>query len=143
MQKTNKFGIILAILAAALYAINTPISKLLLNYMSPTLMAGFLYIGAGMGIGIIAIIRKFNKSERNESKLTKSEIPFTVAMIVLDILAPICLMLGLKYSTAANASLLKNFEIVAIALIALVAQSEHILALEPLALHSFQNKKQV
>ena len=39
-------GIALAILAAALYAINSPFSKLLLDYMPPTLMAGFLYIGA-------------------------------------------------------------------------------------------------
>ena len=43
-------GIFLAILAAALYAINAPFSKLLLNDMPPTLMAGFLYIGVGLGI---------------------------------------------------------------------------------------------
>lgn len=31
---------------AVLYAINSPLSKLLLDYMPSTLMAGFLYIGA-------------------------------------------------------------------------------------------------
>lgn len=40
-------GIFLAILAAALYALNAPLSKLLLEYLPPTLTAGFLYIGAG------------------------------------------------------------------------------------------------
>ena len=48
MQKTPKGGIFLAILAAALYAINSPFSKRLLDYMPPTLMAGFLYLGASL-----------------------------------------------------------------------------------------------
>lgn len=119
-------GVFLAILAAALYAINLPLSKILLDYMPSTLMAGFLYIGAGIGMGIIAIVRKIGKQEKREAKLTKAELPFTVAMIVLDIVAPIFLMLGLKSTTAANASLLNNFEIVATAIIALVVFKEKI-----------------
>ena len=43
MKKATTTGILLAILAAALYAINSPFSKLLLDYMPSTLMAGFLY----------------------------------------------------------------------------------------------------
>lgn len=119
-------GVFLAILAAALYAINLPLSKILLDYMPSTLMAGFLYIGAGIGMGVIAIIRKIGKQEKSEAKLTKAELPFTIAMIVLDIAAPIFLMLGLKSTTAANASLLNNFEIVATAIIALVVFKEKI-----------------
>lgn len=38
--------------------------------------------------------------------------------ILLDIAAPICLLFGLNATTAANASLLNNFEIVATAVIA-------------------------
>ena len=53
----------LAILAAALYAINSPFSKLLLDYMPSTLMAGFLYIGAGLGMGAVALIRKAKSGE--------------------------------------------------------------------------------
>lgn len=45
-------------------------------------------------------------------------------MVVLDIAAPIFLMIGLTKTTAANASLLNNFEIVATALIALLAFGE-------------------
>lgn len=119
-------GVFLAILAAALYAINLPLSKILLDYMPSTLMAGFLYIGAGIGMGVIAIVRKIGKQEKSEAKLTKAELPFTIAMIVLDIAAPIFLMLGLKSTTAANASLLNNFEIVATAIIALVVFKEKI-----------------
>ena len=47
------------------------------------------------------------------SVLKKSDLPYTVGMIVLDILVPIFLMIGSKYGSAANASLLGNFEIVA------------------------------
>ena len=126
MKKTVRTGILLAILAAALYAINSPFSKILLDYMPPTLMAGFLYVGAGLGMGIIAIIRKIGGSDKPEARLTKSELPYTVAMILLDIAAPICLLIGLNATTAANASLLNNFEIVATALIALMVFKERI-----------------
>ena len=126
MNRTVKTGILLAILAAALYAINAPFSKLLLDYMPPTLMAGFLYVGAGLGMGIIALIRTLGKNERAESGLTKAELPFTVAMVLLDVAAPICLLIGLNHTTAANASLLNNFEIVATAIIALMVFGERI-----------------
>ena len=121
-----KSGICLALFAAALYAINSPLSKLLLDYFPPTLMAGFLYIGAGVCMLALALLRKVRKTERTETKLTKRELPYTVAMILLDIAAPVCLLLGLKSTTAANASLLNNFEIVATAVIALVVFKEKI-----------------
>ena len=121
-----KKGIAFAILAAALYSINAPFSKILLEFIPPTLMAGFLYVGAGIGIAFIALIRKIKKYETKELKLTKSELPYTIAMIILDIAAPIFLLFGLNATTAANASLLNNFEIVATAIIALMVFKEKI-----------------
>lgn len=121
-----KKGIAFAILAAALYSINAPFSKILLEFIPPTLMAGFLYVGAGIGIAFIALIQKIKKHETKELKLTKSELPYTIAMIILDIAAPICLLFGLNATTAANASLLNNFEIVATAIIALMVFKEKI-----------------
>lgn len=128
MGQNIQKGIAFAILAAALYAINAPFSKILLGFMPPTLMAGFLYVGAGLGMGFLALIRKMQKNEAKELKLTKAELPHTIAMIVLDIAAPICLLFGLNATTAANASLLNNFEIVATAMIALVVFKEKISA---------------
>ena len=58
MEQNTKKGIAFAVLAAALYAINAPFSKLLLEFVPPTLMAGFLYIGAGVGMMVIAFIKK-------------------------------------------------------------------------------------
>lgn len=124
-NKLNK-GILLAILAAALYAINSPFSKILLDYTPPTLMAGFLYVGAGLGMGAIALIRKRKSAAYTEEKLTKAELPHTIGMIVLDIAAPIFLLIGLDNTTAANASLLNNFEIVATAVVALAIFGEKI-----------------
>ena len=126
MKRTNTIGIFLAVLAAALYAINAPFSKLLLAEMPSTLMAGVLYIGAGLGMGGVALFRKLRRLPRTEERILRADLPYTLAMIVLDILAPIFLLFGLSLTTAANASLLNNFEIVATALIALVIFREQI-----------------
>ena len=126
MKNKLTYGIFLAILAAALYAVNSPFSKLLLDYMPSTLMAGFLYVGAGLGMGVIALIRKGKKMQATEESITKAELSHTIAMIVLDITAPIFLLIGLDNTTAANASLLNNFEIVATAIIALMIFKEKI-----------------
>ena len=119
MKSSHRTGILLAILAAALYAINSPFSKLLLDYIPSTLMAGLLYLGAGLGMAVVALIRRVRKTPRAEEPFTRSDTPFVLAMILLDIAAPILLLLGLSMTTAANAALLNNFEIVATALIAL------------------------
>ena len=125
-QKTIGVGIAFAVLAAALYAVNSPFSKILLDYMPSTLMAGFLYIGAGLGMGAIAVLRRINKNTHDEERITREDLPYVLAMIILDIAAPILLLLGLSRTTAANASLLNNFEIVATALIALAIFKEKI-----------------
>ena len=110
-------AIMYAFLAAVLYAINVPLSKILLREIGPTTMAALLYLGAGIGIGIMSLV---NKTDRAKSKkLTKTDVPFVIGMIVLDIAAPIFLMLGISYGSSANASLLGNFEIVATTVIAL------------------------
>lgn len=126
MKQEMRKGIIMAILAAVLYAVSSPFSKVLLNEMPPTLMAGFLYLGAGIGMSLIAVLRRVRQAEITEIHLSKAELPYTVAMVLLDIAAPICMLIGLIATTAANASLLNNFEIVATALIALVVFKERI-----------------
>ena len=126
MKQEMRKGIMMAILAAVLYAVSSPFSKILLNEMPPTLMAGFLYLGAGVGMSLIAVSRRVRQVENTEIHLSKAEMPYTVAMILLDIAAPICMLIGLNATTAANASLLNNFEIVATALIALVVFRERI-----------------
>lgn len=127
MIKSKQFiAVFQAILAAALYGVSAPISKLLLQRLSPMLMAALLYLGAGMGMLIVNFIKASKGNEQKEAKISRKELPYTIGMIGLDIAAPIFLMIGLTMSTASNASLLNNFEIVATSLIALLLFKEAI-----------------
>lgn len=120
----KKKAILYAFSAAVFYAVNTPCSKLLLRNIPTTFMAGFLYLGAGAGIGIMYLFH-YKKEEKSE-RLAKCDFPYTFGMIVLDIIAPILLMLGIKYGSASNAALLGNFEIAATTLIALLVFKEKV-----------------
>ena len=122
----NRTAIFSAILAAALYALNAPVSKLLLQGVQPSMMAALLYLGAGLGMLAMGIIRRAAGKPSAEQHLTRKDWPYTLGMIVLDVLAPIFLMIGITRTTAANASLLNNFEIVATSLIALLIFKEKI-----------------
>lgn len=126
MTPTSKRASIYAILAAILYALSSPISKILLDSLSPTMMAALLYLGAGLGMLIMGSVTRGTQQNRPEKSLTKQEWPFILGMILLDIAAPILLMHGLNYTTAANVSLLNNFEIVATSLIACIFFGEKI-----------------
>jgi len=111
-----------ALLAAFLYALNIPLSKALLAQTGAVMMAAFLYLGAGTGMAALSALSKGEK----EAPLTRQELPYVIGMIVLDMAAPICLMLGLKTVSPAHASLLNNFEIVTTALIALLLFREKV-----------------
>jgi len=113
-------AVLMAILAAVLFGICSPVSKLLLDDLSPTFMAALLYLGAGFGMLLVQITGILLRKSQTEAKMTKKELPYIAAMILLDIAAPIFLMIGLTMTTASTASLLNNFEIVATASIAMM-----------------------
>lgn len=121
-------AILYALLAAVFYALNVPMSKILLEHVGTTILAALLYLGAGIGIGLGAGvaggIKLLTAKNTGIERLTKKDFPFVVGMILLDIAAPIFLMLGLHYGTSSNASLLGNFEIVATTVIALFVFKE-------------------
>ena len=125
-QKKKQPATFFAILAAALYAINVPLSKLLLEHVGTTMMAAFLYLGAGLGLLGVGLFQKASGKAQKQERLTKKELPYTIGMVVLDILAPIFLMMGIARTNSANVSLLNNFEIVATSLIALFIFKEKI-----------------
>lgn len=55
-MKKQASATVFGILAAALYAINIPLSKLLLRHVGATMMAALLYLGAGIGLTLCAAI---------------------------------------------------------------------------------------
>jgi drug/metabolite transporter (DMT)-like permease len=118
------FAVFIAVLAAALYGISIPVSKLLLVEISPTFMAALLYLGAGFGMLLVNYIKTLSNAARLEAKICRKDLPYIAGTIALDIAAPILLMVGLKTTAAASASLLNNFEIVSTSLIALLVFKE-------------------
>ncbi|HHY27873.1 MAG TPA: DMT family transporter, partial [Desulfitobacterium dehalogenans] len=126
MEPKKTSAIFFAVLAALLFGISSPVSKLLLAEISPTMMAALLYLGAGLGMCVVRLFNHTQGSEVKEARITQKDFPYVLAMIVLDIAAPVFLMVGLALSSAAHASLLGNFEIVATSLIALLIFKESI-----------------
>lgn len=112
-----------ALLAAALYALSTPCEKRLLAHIGPTLLAALLYLGAGIGMGLIGLVRR---GESRGDRLGRRDLPYLAAMLLLDTTAPILLMCGLAQASAANVALLSNFEIAATAVLALALFKEKI-----------------
>ena len=112
----TKTAVLYAILAAVLYALLAPVSKLLQVSVPPVAEAGLLYLGAGIGMMFLYLFRKELPSDH--PPVDKGDLKFVIAMIILDMLAPICLLLGLSMTTPENVSLLNNFEIVATTCIA-------------------------
>lgn len=106
-----------AVLAALFYALNVPVAKILLKDINEVILAGLLYLGAGIGMTGVVFFGKKNVSEK-EKPFEKKDVKYIFGMIVLDIFAPIFLMTGLNKALPENVSLLNNFEIVVTSLIA-------------------------
>jgi drug/metabolite transporter (DMT)-like permease len=104
-------GIPLALASAVLFGASTPFAKLLLGSVDPWLMAGLLYLGAGIGLAIIHISRGILRLPAIEAPLRRPDMPWLAAVILFGgMLGPLLLMLGLARTEAASASLLLNLE---------------------------------
>ncbi len=121
-------GIASALLAALLFGASTPLAKLLIGHMAPAMLAGLLYLGAGIGLLAWFISRRATLHKgKTDAHLTRGDLPWLVAAIACGgILGPLLLMIGLSHTSAASASLLLNLEGVFTALIAWVAFRENV-----------------
>lgn len=85
--------VIAAILAAILFGASTPFAKSLIGNYSPILIAGLLYLGSGIGLMLIRVIRDRGWSN---PKLRSNEWPWLFGAISFGgVLVPILLMYGL------------------------------------------------
>ena len=108
-------GVQAALLAALLFGAGTPLAKLLLGGdVSPWLLAGLLYCGSGIGLGLIRLIRRAPRVRLQRREL----LPLAGAILSGGIVAPVLLMFGLSNMPASGASLLLNAEGVFTALLA-------------------------
>jgi drug/metabolite transporter (DMT)-like permease len=104
-------GIPLALLSAILFGASTPFAKLLLGSVDPWMMAGLLYLGAGIGLATIHLSRTALRLPAIEAPLRRSDAPW-LGMVILTggVGGPLLLMFGLARTDAASASLLLNLE---------------------------------
>ena len=121
-------GIGAALGSALLFGVTTPIAKHLLSTVDPWLLAGLLYAGSGIGIGVL-LLPRLSRARSHDSAVSlgmrRSEIPWFAASIVAGgVTAPVLLMLGLRHADAAVSSLLLNLELVFTALIAWIVFRE-------------------
>ncbi len=112
----SRSAVILALAAAALFGLSTPIAKLLLGGVGPWTLAGLFYLGSGTGL---AVVRMTRPARAAEAAIAGRDIPWLLAAILAGgVVGPILLMLGLSRTAAAAASLMLTLEGVATALIA-------------------------
>src|SRR5260370_1527339 len=118
-KEPSSSGVVFAIGAAALFGASTAFAKLLLGELDPIVLAGLLYLGSGVGLGIWGLLRRHVGTARAEAGLRRADFPWLAGSIACGgVAGPVLLMLGLAVTPASSASLLLNLEGVFTALLA-------------------------
>jgi drug/metabolite transporter (DMT)-like permease len=104
-------GVPLALASAVLFGATPPLSKLLLNAVSPFVLAGLLYLGAGLGLTIYRFFQGTIGNTGNQAPLRQQDVPWlALAIGTGGVLAPVLLMFGLSRTSASSTALLLNVE---------------------------------
>lgn len=104
-------GVPFALGAAILFGASTPFSKLLLGSIDPWLLAGILYLGAGIGLSLFLLVRTLTADQPAETPLRPRDLPWLAAVVTAGgVAGPVLLMFGLSATDASSASLLLNLE---------------------------------
>jgi drug/metabolite transporter (DMT)-like permease len=116
-----------ALAAALLFGASTPLAKLLIGNVSPLLLAGLLYLGSGIGLGLLQVIRHLRHPAVTEQvRIPRAHLPWWLgAALFGGVFGPALLMWGLARTDAATASLLLNVEGVLTAAIAWMVLKEN------------------
>ncbi|QRM55340.1 DMT family transporter [Sinorhizobium sp. BG8] len=104
-------GVPLALGSAILFGASAPLSKLLMGSIDPWLLAGILYVGAGLGLAVVHWGRRLIGLPNVEAPLQKADTPWLAVVVLFGgVLGPLFLMLGLSRTSASSGSLLLNLE---------------------------------
>ena len=113
--------------SAVLFGAAAPFSKLLLGVVDPQMLAGLLYLGAGLGLVVVHAVRTGIGVPAPEAPLRRHDLPWLIVVIVFGgILGPVLLMAGLARADAASGSLLLNLESLATMAIAWLVFRENV-----------------
>jgi drug/metabolite transporter (DMT)-like permease len=115
----NRFeqGFVFAIASAIFFSFNVPISKILLDFVSPYWLASLLYFGAGLGT---LFYYQFTKKKTSTHGKVSNQTFWYGLMIILDIFAPIFFLIGVKETNGSLVGLLSNAELIFTLMIALL-----------------------
>ena len=120
-------GVPLALASAILFGAVAPLSKLLIGSVDPWLLAGILYLGAGLGLAVVHFGRPLLGLANPEAPLRRSDMPWLGAVVLFGgMLGPLLLLLGLSQTSASGGSLLLNLEGLATMAIAWLAFRENV-----------------
>ena len=103
----------MALASAALFGASTPLAKLLLGGgVDPWLLAGLLYLGSGLGLGLVHLVRGALRMPAPEAPLRRGDLPW-LGLVVLagGVIGPLLLMLGLARTPASTAALFPVFRL--------------------------------
>lgn len=117
----TKTGVAAAVSAAVLFGLSVPIAKWLLGRVEPLPLAGLLYLGSGLGLAVVALVRRELSSGKwpSEASLTREDLPWLGATVAAGGMAgPILMMWGLSLTPGSIGSLLLNSEVILTALLA-------------------------
>lgn len=114
----NRPAVFYALASAILFGISTPAGKVLLGAIEPGVLAGLFYCGAGVGTALLRRIR-LRTFLSDEIELQRRDIPWLAGAVLSGgIAGPLLLLIGLRLTDAAAASLLLTLETAATGLIA-------------------------
>src|SRR5690242_18953706 len=117
----NRRAALLALLSAALFGRSTPAAKVRTGSIDPTVVAGLMYRGAGIGFAMLTpLLRSVVRSaDSAEAPIARADLPWLAdAIVAVGIAGPLLLMFGLSHTDATSASLLLTLESAATALLA-------------------------
>ncbi len=116
-----------ALASAVLFASGAPATKILVQSTTPTMLAGLLYMGTGLGFTIFLLLQSLKKGAAPRFIYAKQDLPWLVGAIIFGgVIAPLFLMMAMNGANASAVSLALNFEIVFTALIAGIIFKEHL-----------------
>jgi drug/metabolite transporter (DMT)-like permease len=121
--RSTRVGIAVGLAAALLFGAATPLSKELVGDVSPPMLAGLLYLGAFLAVGVSVLAR----GETAEARLQRQDAAPLLGLIVAGgVLAPVLLLVGLERIQGTTVSLLLNLEGVATLLLGVMIFREHL-----------------
>jgi drug/metabolite transporter (DMT)-like permease len=125
-------GALFGLAAAALFGASAPVSKRLLPAMSPLVLAGLLYLGAGLSLLLYRAGARLWRGQQvraggEEASVSRRDLlPLAVIAVVGGMLSPLAMLTGLQRVSGVSGSLLLNLEAPFTMLIAGLLFREHL-----------------